>query len=253
MFKPNPALQLSFILIVMVASIYYLPGASAAQKWDEIKVERGCVVDEHLSALRRAPDLKAPIIQRLRLGRIVYVLNRREHSDGAIFYRVAVTRRTRGWIEARAVALLSRNSDAERIMRLADLAEDQDRIALYRILINMFPRSPQRPAAMLALGKEAEAAAERINALARRRLGESKIMPDVPKRNYFLNDVSLDRYNRLGVTFDFDEAAQRYVYDGAAYRALLRQYPKSEHVSEARERLQQIELKLATGARRQLN
>jgi hypothetical protein len=53
-----------------------------------------------------------------------------------------------------------------------------------------------------------------------------------------LNYAGLDRYNRIGITFDYDTAAERIVYDGAAYRELLRKYPRSAEANEARQRLE---------------
>ncbi len=50
----------------------------------------------------------------------------------------------------------------------------------------------------------------------------------------------LDRYNRAGVTFDYDEARDLIVYDGAAYRELLRRYPRSAEAAIARERLAKL-------------
>jgi hypothetical protein len=47
----------------------------------------------------------------------------------------------------------------------------------------------------------------------------------------------LDRYRRQGIVFDFDAAARRFRYDGAAFREILRRYPRSPEASEARARL----------------
>jgi hypothetical protein len=52
-----------------------------------------------------------------------------------------------------------------------------------------------------------------------------------------LNYVGLDRYNKLGITFEYDEARERLVYDGDAYRELLKKYPRSPEAAEANTRL----------------
>jgi hypothetical protein len=87
------------------------------------------------------------------------------------------------------------------------------------------------------LGEAAENAAERLTRDAKRRVGDDEPSAGLGKRDYLLNYVGLDRYNRIGVTFDYDEAADRMVYDGAAYRELLKRYPRSEEAQMARTRL----------------
>jgi len=55
--------------------------------------------------------------------------------------------------------------------------------------------------------------------------------------SYFQNYNGLDRYRRLGVVFDFDPASRRYLYDGAAFREILRRHPRAPEAAEARKRL----------------
>jgi hypothetical protein len=55
-----------------------------------------------------------------------------------------------------------------------------------------------------------------------------------------LNYVGLDRYNKLGITFDYDEASERLLYDGGAYYEILRNYPRSQEAIEARARLERL-------------
>jgi hypothetical protein len=55
---------------------------------------------------------------------------------------------------------------------------------------------------------------------------------------YYLNYSGLDRYNRQGVTFTFDRAARQFHYDGAAWREIVRRYPRSPEAAEARNRLE---------------
>ena len=57
------------------------------------------------------------------------------------------------------------------------------------------------------------------------------------KRDFELSFNGLDQFNRAGVTFDYDEAKDQFVYDGAVYRELLRRYPRSAEAVQARERL----------------
>src|SRR5947209_4800660 len=69
------------------------------------------VVDERLAALRDAPELSANLLQRLSRGRFVAIEGERSSREGLTFYRVAVTRRTRGWVQADAVVRPARAGD----------------------------------------------------------------------------------------------------------------------------------------------
>ena len=64
-------------------------------------------------------------------------------------------------------------------------------------------------------------------------------------RDYYLNDAVLDRYSKLRVSFYFDEAVGQYVYDGWAYRVIIKRFPASGVSKPARERLMLIEQQLA--------
>ena len=64
---------------------------------------------------------------------------------------------------------------------------------------------------------------------------------DAPEFSYYLNDTSLDRYNRQQVTFVFDKSTKRFHYDGAAWRELLRRHPRSPFAPEARKRLELLD------------
>ena len=73
------------------------------------------VVDDRLSALRRDADMQSEVIQRLRLGRQVFIIATKAGRHGnPTFYRVAVTRRTRGWIHQSALAVPGRRGEDER-------------------------------------------------------------------------------------------------------------------------------------------
>lgn len=197
----------------------------------------GYVVDERFSALRREPRLNGRLIERLRVGRFVAVLSESRQADGATFHRVATTRRTRGWLHERAFVMPARRGDDRRLLELIEQAEGFRRLHLARILVVHFERSPLRPRALLILAEEAERAAEELTAHLRRQWRGSEEAPVALRRQLFLNDVRLDRYNRLGVTFVYDEGGDRLRYDGWAYRELLARYPQSAEAAWARERL----------------
>lgn len=224
-----------------MAAMILLACASFAQT-------KAFVVDDRLSVLRKSPDLKSPIVQRLRIARPVFIVESRKASrNQPPFFRVALTRRTRGWIHQGAVAAPGRPGDDRRIFTLINsLDQGIDRMALCRIFLDHFPRSPLTPRVMLALGKEAEEAAIELSRRAARRLnslGDSKAQADL--RDFYLNDPGLDRYNRLRVTFDFDGASGSYIYDCRAYRDIIKRFPSAPEAAAARERILSAERRLA--------
>ena len=200
--------------------------------------QQAVVVDERLAALREDTRLTARLVQRLSRGRIVSLIGARRGGDGLNFYRVAVTRRTRGWLPADAVVSPARAGDDEKLLRLIRGSEEFDRIARARIFLDNFQRSRLRPAVLLLFGDEAEQAAAKLSRDAARRLDAREMAAGgAPIDSYFLNFNGLDRYNKLGITFVFDRAAKRYHYDGDSWREIVRRYPRSLEAAEARKRL----------------
>jgi uncharacterized protein YgiM (DUF1202 family) len=171
------------------------------------------VIDDRLSALRREPSLQSRVMRRLRAGRRVFILETKSgpHHQPK-FYRVAVTRRTRGWVHWAALAVPGRAGEDERVMGLVESAGGIERVALCRLFVELFGRSALVPRALLAMAEEAERSAEALTARAHRRLkGVEAKTGGASLRDYYLSDPGLDRYSRLGVGFDFDAASGRYV------------------------------------------
>src|SRR5262245_18723414 len=165
---------------------------------------KAVVIDDRLSALRREPNLQSEIVHRLRIGRPVYLI--RTIGDRSVqteFCRVAVSRRTRGWMLASALAVPSRAGEDERIMKLiASTKDGVERIALGRILVERFPQSHLVPRALVLIGGEAERAAKTLSVRAKKRLADVPPEQQNPSlRVYYLNDAGLDRYNKLGIAF----------------------------------------------------
>ena len=196
------------------------------------------VVDERLAALRDAPRPTANLLQRLGRGRYVAVTGERA-VEGVKYLRVLVTSRTGGWLQAEAVVRPSRAGEDARLLRLVHGSAEFDRLARAHLLLESFPRSALRPAALLILGDAAAEAAERLTREARRRLVPSEMSAGgATVASYFQNYNGLDRYRRLGVVYDFDPASRSYRYDGAAFREILRRHPRSPEAAEARRRLE---------------
>jgi len=194
------------------------------------------VVDERLAALRATPQLTGKLVRRLDRGRMVAIRSVKMSPDGITFFLVNVTSRTHGWIQREAVVSPSRVGDDRRLLGLIQLSQSFDRISRARIFLDHFARSPLRPQVLLLLGDSAEEVAAKLSNTASRRMNES--LGDAPEFSYFLNYSGLDRYNRQRVGFVFDQSTKRFHYDGAAWRELIRRYPKAPAANEARKRLE---------------
>jgi len=200
---------------------------------------RGVVIDERLSALRAQPDLKASLEQRLRRGRRVGILGAVRKKDGTTFLRVAISRNTRGWILADAIARPGSAADVNRLIKLMEeTSDDFIRVRLVRLFLEEFREPGFAPRALLLLGQTAEQVAERLSRDTRRRIGNDTENGKLRRKYYFLNFAGLDRYNRINIKFDYDEESDSLVYDGTAYRELIRKYPRSAQAIMLKERIQ---------------
>jgi hypothetical protein len=228
--------KLAFFLLL------FIPFTSPAQKQKPPAGGRlAVVVDERLAALRATPQLTGRLVRRLSRGRLVAVRSVRTSPDGVTFFLVNVTSRTHGWIQREAVVLPAR--DDRRLLDLIERSEGFDRILRARIFLDHFPRSPLRPEVLLLFGDTAEEAAEKLSKSASRRMNH---LGNAPEFTYYLNYSGLDRYNRLRVTFLFDQSTKRFHYDGAAWREVIRRYPKSPEALEGKKRLETIYSHLRT-------
>jgi len=199
------------------------------------------VVDERLSALRVAPDLTARLIVRLSRGHLVSIRGERAAADGLKFYRVAISRRTLGWLQSDAVVVPWRAGDDARLVRLIESSDEFDRIIRARTFLDVFPQSSLRSKVLAMYGSEAEDVAGKLTRDATRRFTRNELPPNgAPEFSYYLNYNGLDRYNREGVTFQFDRVAKKFTYDGAAWREILKHYPNSPEAVDARKRLESL-------------
>jgi hypothetical protein len=238
--SPAPTSLTTFAALLVLA--FALAAPAPAQKKRRGAAAPGprfaVVVDERLSALRDAPGFAGAPVRRLGRGRAVHLTGARRVSEGATFVQVAVTRRTRGWVQSESLASPARAGDDERLLRLARGSEAFDRVERARIFLDTFPRSPLRPGALLLLAEAAEAAASRLSRDAARRLDAREMEAGgAPAHTYFLNFNGLDRYRRQGLNFNFDRASNRYAYDGAAWREIITRHPRSPEAAAARQRL----------------
>ena len=215
--------------------LFLIPSTTFAQRKTPSGGRLAIVVDERLAALRATPQLTGKLVRRLSRGRLVAIRSAKTSPDGITFFRVNVTRRTHGWIQREAVVSPSRADDDRRLLDLIQHSQGFDRISRARIFLDHFPRSPLRLRVLLLFGDSAEEAAEKLSSAAARKF--NGIPNAAAEFSYYLNYSGLDRYNRLRITFVFDESTKRFHYDGAAWRELIRRYPNSPEAAEAHKRI----------------
>ena len=214
------------------------PNTNFAQRKPPAGGRLAIVVDERLAVLRATPQLNGKLVRRLSRGRMVALRSIKTGADGIAFFLVNVTRRTHGYIQREAIVTPSRAGDDRRLLSLIERSEGFDRISRARIFLDYFPRSPLRSEVLLLLGDTAEELAAKLTVDAARRLKDD--LGDAPEFSYYLNYTGLDRYNRQRIGFLFDKSTKRFHYDGAAWRELIRRYPKTTHAGEARNRLETL-------------
>jgi hypothetical protein len=193
------------------------------------------VIDERLAALRATPQLNGRLVRRLSRGRLVAIRSAMTTAEGVTFFLVNVSTRTHGWIQREAVASAYRNGDDQRLVQLIEVSEGFDQISRARIFLDYFARSPLRPKVLLLLGDTAEKTADKLSQAAARKLNHNTGV--APEFTYYMNYTGLDRYNRQRVGFVFNPTTKRFHYDGAAWRELIRRYPKSPQAAEAQRRV----------------
>lgn len=238
--------KLSIAVLMLTACVLESQAMAQGRRAAERRVatsngQRAVVVDERLAALRESPEFSARLLQRVSRGRKLSIVGSRRAADEVTFYRVMLTKRTGGWLQSDAVVSTARKDDEERLLRLIRGSEDFDRISRAYIFLDLFPKSPLRPAVLLLYAEGAEEAAAKLSRDASRRLDAHEMRAGgAPEHTYFLNYNGLDRYNRQGIAFVFDRAKKQFHYDGAAWREIVRRYPQSAEAQEARKRLETL-------------
>jgi hypothetical protein len=222
-------------LTLSLCLLFVFQGVAISQRKPPAGGRLAVVVEERLAALRATPQLNGRLVRRLGRGRMVAIRSAKKSADGITFFLVNVTSRTHGWIQREAVASPARAGDDQRLLRLIERSQGFDRILRARIFLDHFTRSPLRPEVLLLLGDTAKEIAKQLSTDATRRLKDDP--GEAPEFSYYLNYTGLDRYNRQRVSFIFDKQTKRFHYDGAAWRELIRRYPKTSQAVEAKKRL----------------
>jgi hypothetical protein len=237
----NRSLRVFSVVILLCLGI--LPNAAVAKRRPPPGGRLAVVADERLSALRANPELSAKLLRRLGRGSLVAIKGDKRSRDGIVFHRVNVTIRTGGWIQRDAVFAPSRAGDDARLLRLIKAADSFDRIVRAKIFLDYFTSSELRPEVLSIYALAAEEAVVHLSRDAMRRLDEKEMNASTaPVFSYFLNFNELDRYNRQGITFVFDQRVKQFRYDGEGWQELVHRYPRSPQAAEARKRLEAASL-----------
>ncbi len=216
----------------------------SAQTTPQIVGTKGVVVDERLSLLRIQPSLYADSVQRMRTGREVIITGLKE-ADGVTFYRVNALPKNTGWVQAEAVVTKVRRGDDERLARIVQAGSDFEQIELASLFLEIYPKSILRTPILLLYGDLIEEQARKLSTMATKRLDRREMAAsNAPLHSFYLNFVSLDRYRKLGILFLFNVATKQYHYNGAAWEEIVRKFPKSSEVAEAKKRLDSLKEKL---------
>jgi len=233
----NRSLRVCSCGILLCAGI--LPIAVLAKRRPPPAGRLAVVADERLSALRASPELSGNLLRRLGRGSLVGIKADKRSRDGIVFYKVNVTLRTGGWIQRDAVFAPSRGGDDARLLRLIKASEGFDRVVRAKMFLDHFTGSELRPEVLLIYALAAEEAATHLSRDAARHLDEKEMNAGgAPMFSYFLNFNELDRYNRQGITFLFDQRTKQFRYDGEGWQELVHRYPRSPQAAEARKRLE---------------
>ncbi len=200
-------------------------GGSVAGEGTPAPVRRAVVVDERFSALWERPGWEGRLQRRLRRGREVWLIGSPRIRQEERFYRVAVSRRTRGWIHEAALIRPGDRADGERLWRVIEETEDDYvKVSLARLCTLHFRGHAVAPRALWLLGETMTRVAYRLTHEAERRLDA---IDPTRRRAAMMGYVSLDRYYRLGLSFLYDGASGTLRYDGAAFEELRKRYPRS--------------------------
>lgn len=205
---------------------------------------KGVVINEKLAVLRSQPSFYAELIQRMRTGRTVLIIDKQQ-TDGVLFYKVSVPPKNFGWVQAEALVTASKKNDDFRLARLIQFTKGYDQIELITIFLNLFPKSSLKVSLLLLLGDLMEEVARKISIESNRRLNNAEISAgQAPFHSFYLNYSGLDRYRRLGIVFLFNPETKTFHYNGESWKEILKTFPTSKEAEEAKKRLEQLQKNL---------
>lgn len=239
-----------FVVVVLFISVLCFSAHAQSKKKRvqtsrKAEVRRGAVVvDEKLAVVRASPSLVARPLRRLRRGRVLQ-LGESRAGDGVMFFRVAVSSRTSGWIQSESFVVRGKPGEDVRLFRLVQVSKGFDEVDRARIFLEAFPDSPLRPSVLLLLGDLMEETAMKLTKDIGKRLRRAEMSATgAPAYSFYLNSVSLDRYVKLGLGFVFNESTMRLHYDGRAWKEIVSKFPDRPEAVEAGKRIEALKEKM---------
>lgn len=169
------------------------------------------VADRGLSALRASPTPQSQCKRRLGIGRKVYV-ERCFNTAYGRYCKVAVTRRTRGYVLADALINTQRGQE-RRLLEMALRATGKERLTLLWLSKRLFPRTAD---VERLFAEEATRAASLLDKNIRKSVA---LQRGVDTRAYLLNSRLLDGYSRMGIFFYLDSEG-RLSYRGRLHQSV---------------------------------
>lgn len=209
---------------LMILCILLPAVAFAKEPWNSDKAFKVYyVADRGLSALRLLPTPESQCKRRLGIGRRVYV-ERCFNTAYGRYCRVAVTRRTRGYMLAEAL-IGTQKGEAHRLLEMALKATGKERLTLLWLSKQLFPRaSTAREIERLFLEEAARTAS-----LLDTKIRSAGLQSNVEMRRYILNHRLLDSYSRMGVFFCLDSEG-RLRYKGLCKESYKRQKGQKDSI-----------------------
>jgi len=204
------------------------------------------VFDDRFSVVRSRPDAESGFLRRLRPGHRIFIAINSPDLGRAKFRRVTVSRNLSGWILAAAIAAPGVPGDDQKLFRYAESQPRDKGILALRILTTHFTRSRLRAAALLRLGQLAEEEARQLSIRANRKLTREELaLPDgLEEMDLFANYRGLDHFAAQGIRFAYLAEKDHFVYNGDAYKEIVRRFPESAEAVTAREKLVELRGKI---------
>lgn len=204
----------------------------------------GIVIDERLSVLRSEPSFFSREIQRMRLGRNVYISGVKQ-NEGVTFYKVTAIPNFYGWVQSDAIVSKNNPGDDERLAKIVQAIDAFDQIEVASMFLDTFTKSNFRPAILLLYGDLIEEQARKLSTDASKRLIRREMAATVaPLHSFYLNYVGLDRFRKLDIVFLFNVETKQFHYNGKSWDELIKKYPNSQEAIEAKKRIESLKEKL---------
>jgi hypothetical protein len=236
-------LRFLILFFILASALFAVEVPSKSTQKKRVKSLLAYVYDDRFSVVRARPEVEGPFLRRLRVGHRVFLVAGVVPPREGKFRRVVISRNLSGWILAAAIVAPGIPGDDEKLFQYAASQPREKALMVLRILMTHFERSPRRATALLRLGQLAEEEAEQLSVRANRALAHEKgsLPRGLDDRDFYANYRGLDRWASNGIRFIYKQERDRYVYQGDAYREIVKKYSGGPEAASARERLAGID------------